>query len=97
MAHPCRRTQDRDHPSAAHAAGHRDALVAQGVDFIPHGQMRRLSHRYSRPKSWQAKLRGPVLAWKFNRDLQDYRRGPDTVLLSDEEALLYKSREGFIS
>ncbi len=68
---------------------HRDALVDHGVDFIPHGQMRRLSHRYSRPKSWQAKLRGPVLAWKFNRDLQDYRRGPDTVLLSDEDLLGY--------
>lgn len=68
---------------------HRDALVAHDMDFIPHGPMRMLSHRFSRPKGWRRLLRGRPLAWQFNRELQKQRRGPTTMLISDEDLLGY--------
>jgi len=68
---------------------HRDALVAHDMDFIPHGPMRVLSHRFSRPRGWRSMLRGRPLAWQFNRELQKQRRGPATMLISDEDLLGY--------
>jgi hypothetical protein len=68
---------------------HRAAMLPHGVDYIPREDFGPLGRRYSRPRGWRKMLRSRPLEWQFTRELQRLRRGPDTVLISDEDLLGY--------
>lgn len=68
---------------------HRAAMLPHGVDYIPREDFLWLARKYSRSKGWRKMLRSRPLEWQFTRELQRLRRGPDTVLISDEDLLGY--------
>lgn len=68
---------------------HRDALVANGCDYLPVPELRPLMQPYVQPGSWKRRFWSPPVARRFLRDLDGMRRGPGTVLLSDEDLLGY--------
>lgn len=75
-------------------AAHRDALVADGRDYIPYPDFRAAARPWILPGSWRRRvwgwpLAGSVAARGFEAALDGLRRGPETVLLSDEDLLGY--------
>lgn len=75
---------------------HRDRLVAQGVDFLHFRPFRDMAQPYIRPRSWRRRLwglPGALMERRFVHGLDRLRRGPDTVLLSDEDLLGYSEHQ----
>lgn len=68
-------------------AAHRDAMLGCGVDFLPRDRTRPILRRFARAGGWRRRLWSPPLRAWFDHRLAAERRGPDTVLLSEEDLL----------
>lgn len=75
-------------------AAHREALVAAGRDYIPYPAFRDAARPFIRRGTWRRRLwavpgAGAAVSRALEARLDGLRRGPQTVLLSDEDLLGY--------
>ncbi|MBE3640526.1 hypothetical protein [Mangrovicoccus algicola] len=70
-------------------AAHRQALLARDIDYLPVAEARPVLRRNMRPEGLRRKFWSPPVRMLMRRDLERLRRGPATVLLSEEDLLGY--------